>query len=1206
PDAARAGLSLSLPASATTVENQRKFLLSIVVKPSLTAIMKKVEFAVMILSIASPSWCLPPRINSTEEVLPTSSEITLRCEGTAPLFWSYSEHGVQRKCLSCETNAGVYIFSEDPITENYTTASHITLNSDYDYPGYYICHYNNSNYKKEEESSVYVFTLAQTEMKFATGTVINPVHVEEGYDRDLDCRPTSPKHNVRIFKNDREVTADLPFHPRKGFSLKGITVHHQGNYTCKIDNKHKNFTLTVKPTQMLNKPYIRAALATPAVLGSPLVLLCMVTGVPGVRHRWTLPREGASSSRAKEIPNCATKLKGNVSCLRLPRLSLDNLGEYECETSVAGGRRSASAFYLTASESLDHYANLSLPSTLEMTKRKGENVTWNLEIRSFPPFPNITCRHNNKICKLDPMNMDGETSLRLVNISGEVDHGSYDIEVKAGTAVDMISMSLFVLEEPRFVDTPPPRLSVPLGSQATFGFLVRGYPLPKARLIYRRCPRGDCLEEEIEDTHIVIHETSNCLQANVTYSGEESRLFRYETWNAHGAANVSVEVVVSDITAPFVFEYNTGARITNVTDAAVRLAENDYLNITCAGSNFDYDNITLQFSGKNEVDSLEEPPRSRDASTPHSLKAVFESQGVSRALEGNFECVLHGKSGNTVVRKLMLVVVGSNWQPILLLSLPLLLLIIVAIVLGRRVWRDWRTKKELRDNVAFLFRKGKLNELNSDCTADEQAELLPYDRKWEVSRRDIHLGRQLGSGAFGRVVKAVVTGAAAENHKDKDEAGMGTTSSSLVVAVKMCKSQQDASHVRALTMELKIMAYLGKHLNLVNLIGSNTSRIGSGELWILVEYCRYGSLLSYLHRHRNVFINQIDPGNGSIDPKICDKTFSFPVFLRSDSTFQQSLTDSSNFKTAQSYNTAGTYLESDDGSANREIFLPSSDPRFSDPCLGIDSHGQQMVYDKSGIPGESSPFTTSSLVCWAWQVAQGMDYLASRRVVHRDLAARNLLLADNNVVKIGDFGMSRDIYKTEAYVKESDDLVPIKWMSLEAIRDRFFTVQSDVWAFGVTLWELFSLGSVPYPGMQIGPDFLKDLEAGLRMEEPKYGNDDLYSLMLQCWQEDPTRRPTFSALSEALESILEPEVKQNYENMNQHYQRLNKERFKEETDYLDMFIRPDYQNLVQLNDKPPAQVQENKTESLLLQDREIQSSPNAEDIRDDYLSMKSS
>ncbi|ROT83935.1 hypothetical protein C7M84_022883 [Penaeus vannamei] len=98
--------------------------LSIVVKSYLAAIMNKVECVVMILSIASRSWCLPPTINSTEEVLPTSSEITLFCEGTAPLLWSYSEHGVQRECLSCgsvkkpESN-----LLREADTENYTTAS---------------------------------------------------------------------------------------------------------------------------------------------------------------------------------------------------------------------------------------------------------------------------------------------------------------------------------------------------------------------------------------------------------------------------------------------------------------------------------------------------------------------------------------------------------------------------------------------------------------------------------------------------------------------------------------------------------------------------------------------------------------------------------------------------------------------------------------------------------------------------------------------------------------------------------------------------------------------------------------------------------------------------------------------------------------------------------------------------------------------------
>lgn len=208
--------------------------------------MNKVECVVMILSIASRSWCLPPTINSTEEVLPTSSEITLFCEGTAPLLWSYSEHGVQRECLSCGSEAGEYIFSEKPTTENYTTASQIKLSSEYDHQGYYICHYNNSSHRKEEEASVYVFTLAQTDMKFASGHRFNPVHVEEGEETALDCRPTSPGHDVRIFKDNQEVTADFPFDPRKGFTFQGITVHHQGNYTCIIDNSQKNFTLTVK------------------------------------------------------------------------------------------------------------------------------------------------------------------------------------------------------------------------------------------------------------------------------------------------------------------------------------------------------------------------------------------------------------------------------------------------------------------------------------------------------------------------------------------------------------------------------------------------------------------------------------------------------------------------------------------------------------------------------------------------------------------------------------------------------------------------------------------------------------------------------------------------------------------------------------------------------------------------------------------------
>ncbi|XP_069001266.1 proto-oncogene tyrosine-protein kinase receptor Ret [Embiotoca jacksoni] len=299
---------------------------------------------------------------------------------------------------------------------------------------------------------------------------------------------------------------------------------------------------------------------------------------------------------------------------------------------------------------------------------------------------------------------------------------------------------------------------------------------------------------------------------------------------------------------------------------------------------------------------------------------------------------------------------------------------------------------------------------------------IPEDPKWEFPRKNLVLGKTLGEGEFGKVVKATA-------FRLKGKAGYTT------VAVKMLKENASHSELRDLLSEFTLLKQVN-HPHVIKMYGACSQ---DGPLYLIVEYAKYGSLRNFLRESRKVG----------------------PSYMGRDA------------------NRNSSYLENPDDRA----------------------------------------LTMGDLISFAWQISRGMQYLAEMKLVHRDLAARNVLVAEGRKMKISDFGLSRDVYEEDSYVKRSKGRIPVKWMAIESLFDHIYTTQSDVWSFGVLLWEIVTLGGNPYPG--IAPERLFNLlKTGYRMERPENCTEEMYNLMLRCWKQEADKRPTFSDISKELEKMM--------------------------------------------------------------------------------------
>nr|CAD7405367.1 unnamed protein product [Timema cristinae] len=157
--------------------------------------------------------------------------------------------------------------------------------------------------------------------------------------------------------------------------------------------------------------------------------------------------------------------------------------------------------------------------------------------------------------------------------------------------------------------------------------------------------------------------------------------------------------------------------------------------------------------------------------------------------------------------------------------------------------------------------------------------------------------------------------------------------------------------------------------------------------------------------------------------------------------------------------------------------------------------------------------TKKDQINFAFDTCSGMEYLESRKVVHRDLAARNVLISEEGVAKVSDFGLARE----ESFTLEAGKL-PIKWTAPEALKHGKFSNKSDMWSFGILLWEIYSFGRVPYPRIPLA-DVVKHVEKGYKMEAPEGCPSEVYEMMRQAWDLQPDRRPSFHDLKGKLEQL---------------------------------------------------------------------------------------
>ncbi|XP_052669703.1 vascular endothelial growth factor receptor kdr-like isoform X1 [Harpia harpyja] len=1049
--------------------------------------------------------------------------------------------------------------------------------------GYFTCIHDDSPSKEDLTAKIYVF-VKDYRNPFVE---IHPEHPEIIYILDakktvvIPCRVTSPDIKPKLTQYPSSVEMNfkrMVWDPRKGFVIPSYSFIYSGVLTCTANVNGSVFTSYYLAQRLEGRVQNLALKATPKKLlvGETLSLECRAeTFINGrIELIWTCP------SGRHPYPRRTIDQTGMVnkvgSSLTIENVTMQDGGLYVCKT-----------FNVTRLEANVTVTVYDKPF-ITVSHKKGPYYEITSGHRSLKlaakvdafPRPSVTWYKDGKLIKdnhtcYEPDPMKYRLGIRDVRPKHA---GNYTIvlsNAKYGLYKNL-TMQLVVTERPKIYEkeTDFDKIErVELRSKHKIQCTVSGNPDPKIEWKWQPCSLTDMLCNP-DGQKIVVHENmfiGNKIRSieNITMKhGDKRKIVSTLTTENSSASGIyycvasnkigeeerSIEFYVSDVP----FGLQTDPQVTTIVGNDVRL--------TCRASKYIYShlawyypsseaalsdsvikttdnysisltlvitNVTKELSGlykcraqnqHNSTDTLEQHTQLlvRAKAAPYVIqnltdlevnisgKIILEcrvsgtpepqitwrkngypisaASGISmenntlviervkKDDEGLYECKASndmGQDSTSAFIKIQGSEEKSNIEVIILvctgLAATLFWLLLTLFI------------RKLRKPDATDIKTGYLSIIMDpeEMPLDEQCDRLPYDSsKWEFPRDRLRLGKTLGHGAFGKVVEASAF-------------GIDKSSTCKTVAVKMLKAEcATTNECKALMSELKILIHIGHHLNVVNLLGACTK--AGGPLMVIVEYCKYGNLSNYLRGKRGDFIAYKSQENSDQAEKSLDESNS----------------DLTELIKRRLESVASTGSSASSGFIEDKSYSDSED----------DEEDAEDLYKR--------PLTLEDLICYSFQVAKGMEFLASRKCIHRDLAARNILLSENNVVKICDFGLARDIYKDPDYVRKGDARLPLKWMAPEAIFDKIYTTQSDVWSFGVLLWEIFSLGASPYPGVQIDEDFCRRLKEGTRMRSPEYSTPEVYQTMLDCWHGVPTERPTFTELVERLGDLLQANVQQ--------------------------------------------------------------------------------